>query len=280
MKYINKLIDAAMIFVLLSGTVAMAGDSKNVELIKKFDAAWNAHDMEGALAFYHDDAVVITPDGNTLRGKEEIAGWEKSLLAGFHVESTGFREEGSLVTWDFTVHSDFFAGMGVNPVKGTGTAEIVKGKIKSFKPAFDQETTGKLVVSQFFQMYDGGVDFNEMGEKILAPGFMAHFPGQPAMDVEGYKQLGAMFRAGFSGMKHTLESLIAEGEWVAARGTVTASHSGEFQGVPASGKPVKLTFVTFDRVVDGKLAERYVELDALGLMMQIGGIPAPQQVSR
>lgn len=270
-------IATALLFLTAAG---LAGESKNIALMKKFDAAWNAHDLEAAMAFYAEDAVVITPDGRTLKGKAEIAAWEEPLMAGFRVESTNFREEGNQVWWDFTVHSDVFAGMGVNPVRGTGTAEIVNGKVKSFQPMFDQETTGKLVVNQFFQMYDGGVDLNEMGDRFLAPGFVAYYPGQPAMDAEGYKQLGAMFRAGFSDMKHTIASQIAEGEWVATRGTTSATHSGEFKGVPASNKQVKITWSAFDRVVNGKLAERHVDFDALGLMQQIGAIPAPQQAQR
>jgi predicted ester cyclase/limonene-1,2-epoxide hydrolase len=280
MKRFIHITKFALPAMLILSTALFGGDSKNIALVKKFDAAWNARDLDAAMAFYAEDATVITPDGRTLKGKAEIAAWVKTLLPGFRVESANFREEGNLVRWDFTVYSDVFAGMGVNPVRGTGTVEIVNGKVKSFQPVFDQETNCKLVVNRFFQMYDGGADLNEMGEVLFAPGFMAYYPGQPAMNTEGYKQLGAMFRTGFAGIKHAIESQIAEGEWVATRGTITATHSGEFQGVPASGKPVKVTFSVFDKVSNGKLAERYVDFDLLGMMQQIGAIPMPQQAQR
>jgi len=50
------------------------------------------------------------------------------------------------VTWDFTLQSDMFAQMGVNPVRGTVTAVIEMERIKSFMPVFDQETVSKLTI--------------------------------------------------------------------------------------------------------------------------------------
>src|ERR687894_772773 len=77
-----------------------------VSVVKDFDAAWNAHDIEGVLAFFTDDAVVrMEPPpsdelGGVYTGKEQIrAGWVEPLMPRFHVESrdhrvAGHQEEG------------------------------------------------------------------------------------------------------------------------------------------------------------------------------------------
>ena len=57
----------------------------------------------------------------------------------------------------------------------------------------------------------------------------------------------------------------------------TGTHSGPLMGVPATGKPISVLATGIFRVVNGKLAENWVNLDALSLMQQIGAVPAPGQ---
>ena len=59
---------------------------------------------------------------------------------------------------------------------------------------------------------------------------------------------------------------------VAFRGT----HRGEFQGIPPTGKEVAFSSMKFNRVVDAKVEEHWVELDLFGLMQQLGAIPEPE----
>ena len=56
--------------------------------------------------------------------------------------------------------------------------------------------------------------------------------------------------------------------------TMRGSHQGEFQGIPATGKPVTVTFSNIMRFEGGKIAELWGYLDAVGLMQQLGVIPA------
>ena len=64
---------------------------------------------------------------------------------------------------------------------------------------------------------------------------------------------------------------------MAARFRITGTHSGPLMGVPATGRPISVLATGIFRVVDGKLAENWVNLDALSLMQQIGPVPAPGQ---
>ena len=117
-----------------------------VSVIKDFDAAWNAHDVEGVLAFFADDAVVRMepppPDesGGVYTGKEQIrAGFVEPLMPGFHVESrdhqvAGHQEGvGDRVIWASTLSGDLFGQMGADPpVEGTTEAVVQGDKIKAF----------------------------------------------------------------------------------------------------------------------------------------------------
>ena len=117
-----------------------------VSVIKDFDAAWNAHDLEGVMAFFTDDAVVRmeppSPDesGGVYTGKEQIrAGFVEPLLAGFHVESrdhqvTGHQEGvGDRVIWTAMVSGDAFGQTGADlPLKSPAEAFIQGDKIRCF----------------------------------------------------------------------------------------------------------------------------------------------------
>ena len=72
-----------------------------------------------------------------------------------------------------------------------------------------------------------------------------------------------------------MEDIAAEGDTVAARVAFRGTHRGEFQGIAPTGKEVAFSSMEFNRVVDGKVEEHWVELDLLGLMQQLGAIPEP-----
>jgi ketosteroid isomerase-like protein len=117
-----------------------------VSMIKDFDAASNAHDVEGVMAFFTDDAVAklepAPPDefGGVYTGKEQIRrGFVEPLMAGFHVDSNDDhriaenQEGGQRVSWSATLSADLFRQMGADPpVEATGEAVVAGDKIKSF----------------------------------------------------------------------------------------------------------------------------------------------------
>jgi steroid delta-isomerase-like uncharacterized protein len=100
------------------------------------------------------------------------------------------------------------------------------------------------------------------------------FPGQ-GPGVEGLKDVLRGFRAGFPDIHFAIEEQIAEGDKVLSRFEWTGTHRGEFLGVPATGRPVKVWGMVVDRLVGGRIKETRIIMDALGLMMQLGAIPPP-----
>ena len=89
------------------------------------------------------------------------------------------------------------------------------------------------------------------------------------------KLLGQSIVAGFPDVQATVEGLLAEDDKVIERTSVSATHSGEFNGIQPSGKQVVWTEIHIYRLEDGKIAELWSEIDLLGLLAQLGAVPGP-----
>lgn len=138
------------------------------------------------------------------------------------------------------------------------------------------QETNKEVVRQYMQE---GVNHGDVSvaDQIFAPDFRFHFPGVPApMDRAGWAQLTQAFQMGFPNQDTTVNELLADGDKVAARFTFRGTQSGEFQQIPPTGKAVTMTGMAFWRLAGGKIAEHWVETDALGMLQQLGVVPLPQ----
>ena len=115
----------------------------------------------------------------------------------------------------------------------------------------------------------------QVAEEIIHPDFHDH-TNPPGMQhgLDGHKAIVRLFRAAFPDSAWLIEDLIAEGDRVAARTTLRATHLGDFFGIPATGKTVEVSGVHIVRIADGKVAEHWGTNDDLGLMRQLGVIPS------
>ena len=140
------------------------------------------------------------------------------------------------------------------------------------------EEENKVVIRRWIEAYNER-DL-EAEADVLAPGYVAHVPGAPGPlgleGLEAWRQFTAPFTEAFPDLRLTVEDIMAEGEMVAARVAFHGTHRGAFQGIPPTGKEVAFSSMEFNRVVDGKVEEHWVELDLLGLMQQLGAIPEPE----
>jgi len=82
------------------------------------------------------------------------------------------------------------------------------------------------------------------------------------------------FFTGFPDLALTVEFTITEEDKVAVRWTATGTHSGDFRGIPPTGKPINIAGVAIYRVAGGKIVEGWSQPDTLGLLQQIGVIPS------
>jgi predicted ester cyclase len=119
----------------------------------------------------------------------------------------------------------------------------------------------------------------DVADEIIHPEFKVHGAGgqivQPG--IEGLKGLLRMWRTAFPDGVQIVDDIFAEGDTVGVRLTWEGTHLGEFMGIPPSGKRVTVGTLGIDRVVDGKVVEGWGELDMLGLLRTIGGLPSPSQ---
>lgn len=98
------------------------------------------------------------------------------------------------------------------------------------------------------------------------------FPGQ-GPGVDGLKGVLRGLRAAFPDMHWKVEEQIAQADKVVTRFEWTGTHRGEFLGVPATGRPVKVWGMVIDRFEDGRIKDTRILMDTLGMMMQLGVIP-------
>lgn len=113
-------------------------------------------------------------------------------------------------------------------------------------------------------------------DEYYAADYVSHsqLPGTPP-GREGVKAFINMMKSSFSDLNYVTEDLVAEGDKVVSRYTVTSTHTGEFMGIPATGKQVKVTGIFIARVTDGKVVESWTEWDSMGTMQQLGVVPPP-----
>ncbi|MEU3518887.1 ester cyclase [Streptomyces sp. NPDC006654] len=91
----------------------------------------------------------------------------------------------------------------------------------------------------------------------------------------GAGSCASCLRSGFPDVHWTLEELIGEGDTVAALFTMRGTHDGEFFGIPASGNKVSVQAMNFYYLADGRIVGERGQPDLLGVMQQIGSVPAP-----
>lgn len=114
-------------------------------------------------------------------------------------------------------------------------------------------------------------------DAIVAADIISHktLPGLPP-GLEGGKLSHRGTVATFPDLHYEIEDLIAEGDRVVMRWTMTGTHSGaSFMGQPPSGRQVRVPGISIFRLADGKIVEHWAEPDSLGLMQQLGVIPMP-----
>jgi steroid delta-isomerase-like uncharacterized protein len=106
--------------------------------------------------------------------------------------------------------------------------------------------------------------------ELVAPTFVSNEESMGGAGQEGFIELVRMYRTAFPDARLEVEFYVAEGDLVVTWGTFGGTHNGPLEGIPATGRPVRVKDVDLWRVENGKLAETWSHLDQPGLMMQLG----------
>jgi steroid delta-isomerase-like uncharacterized protein len=134
----------------------------------------------------------------------------------------------------------------------------------------NKNTVTSFIDALFTKGDPGAVD------EYLAEDFVDHDPPMGGSSSrEGMRAAGVMFRTAFPDWHSDLGVLVGEDDLVVEQFTASGTQQGEIFGVPPSGKTVSLPGINIWRVRDGRIVERWGRLDDLGLLRQLGLVPAP-----
>src|SRR5258707_1885036 len=114
-----------------------------------------------------------------------------------------------------------------------------------------------------------------MVDTRYAPDYIGHAPGADTVGAEAFKQFVTMWRTGFPDFHMTIEDLIAAGDQVVWRFSITGTQQGSFLGVPPTGRSIRIAGIVITRFAAGKRLEDNICAELLGMPQQLGSIPAP-----
>ncbi len=124
------------------------------------------------------------------------------------------------------------------------------------------------------------VSDQSLAYQLVAADFVGHFPGQPPIEgLEAFRQFGSLYFSAFPDLQIAPEELIAERDKVTMRYGWRGTQQGELMGFPATGKQVRASGISILRIANGKIAEQWDSFDNLGMLQQLGVVPAPGQSS-
>jgi predicted ester cyclase len=119
----------------------------------------------------------------------------------------------------------------------------------------------------------------ELIDELYAPEYVDRTP-QPgvAPTREGFKQWVTALRTAFPDIRYTVEDTIECGDKSVGRLTASGTMRGDFAGMPATGKHATWSEIHIARVANGQVVEHWGVVQELGMLVQLGVIPAPEQV--
>jgi steroid delta-isomerase-like uncharacterized protein len=128
----------------------------------------------------------------------------------------------------------------------------------------------KVILQRFFTELFNQAKLS-VADELVAANYLNHnaAPGETS-GREGLKQFVTNLHGAWADLTFTVEDQVAEGDKVTTRFTITGTHQGEFVGIPATGKPIRVQAINIHRVANGQIQEGWLEWDTLGMMQQLG----------
>jgi predicted ester cyclase/mannose-6-phosphate isomerase-like protein (cupin superfamily)/uncharacterized protein YndB with AHSA1/START domain len=207
-------------------------------------------------------------------------------LRGRGVWTLTARPGGTNVRFDWTVHADRALLRILTPLLRPvlranhswaiaraidGLEPYVKSNINRGAESMSQEN--EALVRRFFEEFCNQRR-SEIATEIIAPDYVSHGPqAPPARGPEEVIARVGLYQEAVDG-HWEVQELISAGDHVIARWTGSGTHRGELMGIDPTGKPINVDAISIFRIADGKIAEEWTVWDALGLLQQVGAVPA------
>jgi steroid delta-isomerase-like uncharacterized protein len=137
------------------------------------------------------------------------------------------------------------------------------------------EQNTRIVRRAFEAMTAGPEAWIAEHDELFSEELVGHFAGMPPIDSKTHLQFGLATFEAFDDLERPIEDLVALGDKVVARWASMGTHTGTWQGIPATGRYVSTSGITIFRLESGKIVEEWSETDMVGLLQQVGAFPAP-----
>ena len=132
----------------------------------------------------------------------------------------------------------------------------------------------ETVVRRFLEEFCTGRR-TELAHELIGEDYVSHGPqAPPAHGPDGVIERVRVYQESVDG-HWTIDELLSAGDRVVARWTGTGTHVGELMGIAPTGRPISVEAISVFRIADGRIAEEWTVWDALGLLQQVGAVPAP-----
>ncbi len=138
-----------------------------------------------------------------------------------------------------------------------------------------EQSENKAIARREIEDYEGKGDA-DAGKELFAPDYLLHFSGFPPLDRSGHEKILGGFREAFPDLRIEVAEQVAAGDRVANHWRGRGTHRGAFQGIPATGKAVTITGNNVMRIERGTVRELWGQVDAVGLLAQLGVFPGPR----
>ena len=114
-------------------------------------------------------------------------------------------------------------------------------------------------------------DSNPVGaaSKWMTPDFTAVMNGGAPMNLDAYREMVESVSTAFSDIRHEIHDLVAEADKVALNMTLHLKHIGEYEGVAATGRTIRIAEMAVFHMRGGKIASERVVVDFASLMQQL-----------
>jgi steroid delta-isomerase-like uncharacterized protein len=271
-----------------TGNMAIADEVYSADFVNHDPTAPDVVDLESYKGFaaatrtgmpdFHVTPEVIVAEGDKVASCWTATGTQTGELVGIPPTSIQARwtgitiyriDEGKVVeAWWSTDVAGLLEQLGVmaptRPTYTWGEPSQVIGDTG------DPETNKVLVQ----RMIDEAMNQQNLAvvDELFTADYLMHDPAWPmgVKGPEGFKQwAGTMLEPFFSDSRITIEGMIAEGDKVVVRWTWSATHTGEFMGIPPTKRQITIAGISIHRFADGEFVESWVNYDILGMMQQL-----------
>ena len=256
-------------------------------VLDQMEAALNAGNVDAFVAWFGPDGVIREPGGTVVTGHEQLRVYAQGLVArsyrvepGPRVPAAPMPGTAQALKWTARVTFDGLRALGAEGVDARAEAVVDGGKVRSYTPAFSPGSTAMMAtaagaraeafVRTFYEdvVNQGKVDALD---QYLTPAFVDHapLPGR-SPSASGFADGLAELKVAMPDFRVAVEEVFAAGDRVVVRSTWQGTHQGPYQGAPATFRQVRVGAIDILRLENGKIAERWEQLDSGSLARQLG----------